>query len=135
VEDHGKVLSLAEGVCRIEHPVVRAEAAVDGVQLQPDGSQRDLPLQLVHERVVKVRVEVCHEAEAGGVVGENRNQVLDGLYAGRLRTVLAEQYGHVHALAVHKFVEALRDDRSTLVVELEQGGRPVAGRPAPPRLR
>ena len=50
-------------------------------------------------------------------------------------TVLAEQYGHVHALAVHIFVEALRDDRPTLVVEPEQGRRPVAGRPVPPRLR
>ena len=120
----GEALGFAEGVRQVEHPVVRAEAAVDGVQLQPNGPQRYLPPQLVDERVVKVRVEVCHEAEAGGVVGENRDQVLDGLYAGRLRTVLAEQYGHVHALAVHIFVEALRDDRPTLVVELEQEGDP-----------
>ncbi len=104
------------------------------MELQPDGPKRDLAPQLVDERVVQVRVQVRHQAEAVGVVLEDRDQVLDGLYAGRLRTVLAEQDGHVHTLAAHIFVEALGDDRPILIVELEQGGRPVAGRPIPPRV-
>src|SRR5215212_11654992 len=105
VEDSGEALSFAEGVRRIEHPVVRGERAVDGMELQPDGAQRDLTLQFLDERVVQVGVQVRHQAEAVGVMGEEWDQVLHRLDACGLRAVLAEQYRHVYAFGGHVLVE------------------------------
>src|SRR5215211_3419674 len=120
VEDDGEVLRLAVGVGRVEHPVVRGERAVDRVELQPDGAQGDLALQLPYERVVQVRVQVRHQAEAVGVVLEDGEHVFDGLDAGGLRAVLGEQDRDVHTFCGHVLVEAGRDHGPFVVVELQE---------------
>src|SRR5215204_917484 len=134
VEDYGEAFPFAVGVGRVEHTVVGGEGPMDGMDLESDRAELDLALQLVYQREVQVRVEVRHEVEAFGVMGEERDQVLHGLYACGLRAVLAEKNCDVHALALHVVVETLRDESAFLIVELEQRRRAVLGCPLPPGL-
>ena len=83
---------------------------------------------------MQVGVEVGHEAETLGVVREDRDEVLDGLYAGGLRAVLAEEHGDVDALVREELV----DDRgagAALAVPgpLEQALGPELAGPVDPR--
>src|SRR5215213_5037681 len=134
VEDDGEAFPFAVCVGRIEHPVIGGEGPMDGMDLEPYCAEFDLALQLVYHREVQVRVEVGHELEAFGVIGQEWDQVLHGLYACRLRAVLAEKDCDVHALAFHVVVETLRDEGAFLVVQLVKGRRTVLGRPLPPGL-
>jgi hypothetical protein len=127
---------LAEFVSRIEAPVVRGDSRVYGVQFAGDRAQVDLALQFFLDRIVQMRVDVGDQLDAPGVVPGQREHVLDGLYAGDTRAVLAEQQRDVDALFVEMGVEGGGVGRAVRVVDPPEDVLPaeVVGPLLPSRL-
>ncbi len=80
------------------------------MDLERDGAEVELALELVRRRMMQVRVEVRDQAHAAGVVLDERQDVLDRLDPRHLRAVLGEHERDVDALLLEVRVEALRHD-------------------------
>ena len=106
------------------------------VQLDRDGAQVELAGRFGGRLGVHGRVHVGHQAEPPGVVGDQRQQVLDRLDPGRLRAVLGEQQGDVDTLGLEQGVEPGRD-RITVGAEhvTPRGILTEIDRPLHPRQR
>ena len=121
-------------VGRVERGVVAAEAAVHRVQLECRGAVVELAADLVSDREVQVRVDVGDRTEPPRVVLDDGQQVVEGLVAGGLGAVLAEEQRGVDALLLEERVEGSRLRSTVRVPEVvEDAGRAEVPRPLDPR--
>src|SRR5262249_50098833 len=118
VHHEGDSRLLAGFVGRVQGRVVRGDAGVHRVDLQRDGAEVKLALELLVNRVVQVRVDVGDDLDALRVARRERQHVLYRLDAGRLGAVLGHQQGDVDALGGQVVIEAAGIGGACGVVDL-----------------
>jgi hypothetical protein len=117
VEDHGQASFLQDPVDREELGMVHRKSPVDGVKLEAYRTGLQLALEVLHQRVVQVRVKVSEETEAARVVGHHGQEVLIGMDPYGAEAVLGKQQDHVHPFIGEEGLDRLRNGSSIPIVE------------------
>jgi hypothetical protein len=109
MDDHRHASFLTDRVRRIQLTRVRGKAAVHRMDLESNGTEIELPLDLSRHRMVQVRIHVRRDADPPRVEPSDGQHVLDRLNARDSRAVLGQQNRTVDAFAREEFREARRN--------------------------